>query len=425
MPARRPAPLALAAELRERGAAAGLDAFGITSAEPFVETRRVLETRRSAGLDGGMQFTYRNPTRSTDPQATLSGARSIVVGARRYLRAAPSPGPEAPYGRGPEAPYGRGPEAPYGAAPEARVARFAWSDHYDALRRSLAAVAEVLRAHGFRAVVLVDDNRMVDRAAAHRAGIGWYGKNSTLLLPRAGSWFVLGSVVTDALLPRDDVVGDQCGSCDRCRPACPTGALVEPGVLDGRRCLAWLVQAPGVFPVQYREALGNRIYGCDDCQDVCPVNRAAVRRDPPLPAAGTDTVSVDVLALLRASDEEILERWGRWYIAERAPRWLRRNALLVLGNTADPDDPDVVLALRAALGDADAMVRAHAVWAAARLGRRDLVEGLAADPDPAVRAEVAGADAVQRWRRASPVVVSEGGPLPAPVRSGPAAAGTD
>jgi epoxyqueuosine reductase len=333
-----------------------------------------------------MQFTYRNPARSTDPEATLAGARSIIVGARRYLRADP-PREAPPAAAGPAS---AGPDAARTAPlrPTGRVARFAWSDHYEGLRLALAPVAEVLRSHGFRAIILVDDNSMVDRAAAHRAGIGWYGHNSTLLLPGAGSWYVLGSVLTDAVVAVDAPVADGCGPCDRCRPACPTGALVEPGVLDGRRCLAWLVQAPGIFPREHREALGDRMYGCDDCQDVCPVNRAASRRDPPEPAGVGDVTSVDVLALLAATDAEILARWGRWYIAERAPRWLRRNALLVLGNTARGDDPAVVDALDAALRHRDPMVRAHAVWAAARLDRRDLLVAVRDDPDPAVRTEI-------------------------------------
>ena len=383
---RRSEPGALSAELRAVGRAAGLEAIGITTAEPFAETRAVLEARRAAGLDGGMQFTYRNPGRSTDPEAALPGARSIIVGALSYLRADP-PADAAASGA---------------AHVTARVARFAWSDHYDALRQALAPMAETLRDHGHRALVLVDDNRMVDRAAAHRAGLGWYGKNSTLLLPGAGSWYVLGSVVTDAALPADAAVADRCGSCDRCRPACPTGALVEPGVLDGRRCLAWLVQAPGVFPRQYRAALRDRIYGCDDCQDVCPVNRTAARHHPPPAADGSATGTVDVIALLRASDDEVLARWGRWYIAGHAPRWLRRNALLVLGNTGSAADPEVVATVRAALVDADPMVRAHAVWAAARLGRGDLVAGLGSDPDPDVRAEVALAGTVSPASRSVP-----------------------
>jgi epoxyqueuosine reductase len=157
--------------------------------------------------------------------------------------------------------------------------------------------------------------------------------------------------------------------------ACPTGALVSPGVLDARRCLAWLVQAPGSFPEQYREALGDRIYGCDECQTVCPINRLAERRDPPAPAESDRETYVDLLGLLGSSDAELLERHGRWYIAGREPRYLRRNALVALGNTGDGDDPATEAALRRALDDPDPMIIEHAAWAATKLGRDDLVVG--------------------------------------------------
>ena len=137
------------------------------------------------------------------------------------------------------------------AAPPGSVARYARRDHYASLRRALAPIADALQERGFAARVVCDDNGLVDRAAAHRAGLGWFGKNSLLLLPGLGSWVVLGSVVTDAPLrptapeaPSPTASG--CGSCSRCLTACPTGALVAPGVLDARRCLAWLVQASGI-----------------------------------------------------------------------------------------------------------------------------------------------------------------------------------
>ena len=165
-----------------------------------------------------------------------------------------------------------------GAAATGVVARYASDDHYGPLRHALGVIAERLQRDGWQARVIADDNALVDREAARRAGLGWYGKNTNLLLPGLGSWFVLGSVVTDAPLPPAvELVADGCGACRRCLPACPTGALVAPGVLDARRCLAWLVQAPGVFPLEYRAALGDRLYGCDDCQEVCPENAAAVR----------------------------------------------------------------------------------------------------------------------------------------------------
>jgi epoxyqueuosine reductase len=262
----------------------------------------------------------------------------------------------------------------------------------------LAAIADRLHTDGWRAQVVADDNALVDREAARRAGLGWYGKNTNLLLPGQGSWFVLGSVVTDAPLPAsEEVQPDGCGACRRCLPACPTGALVAPGVLDARRCLAWLLQAPGVFPVEYRSALGNRIYGCDDCQEVCPDNRptqwsATPRPDGTEPNPGPgDQSSVDLLDLLAATDDALLARFGRWYIPQRQPRYLRRNALIALGNTGHGADRAVEAALQRALADPDPLIRAHAVWSADRLDRRDLLAALAEDPDPVVRQELARA----------------------------------
>jgi epoxyqueuosine reductase len=270
---------------------------------------------------------------------------------------------------------------------------YSWTDHYRPLRAALTVVADRLVQAGWRARVLADDNALVDRAAAVRAGLGWYGKNTNVLLPGAGSWFVLGSVVTDAPLaaaqPEPEVEPDGCRSCQRCLAACPTGALVGPGQLDARRCLAWLVQAPGVFPRQYRAALGDRLYGCDDCQTSCPVNQLATRRSAPPAAEPGAQPKVDILWVLSASDIELMEALGRWYIPGRQPRYLRRNALIVLGNTGDPTEPSTIEALARALRHPDPLVRAHGVWAADRLGRSDLLETLGPDRDPLVVAELA------------------------------------
>lgn len=351
-----------------RGRGAGLDAVGVTSAAPFPETRRLLEERRAAGLHGGMAFTYRNPARSTDPSRTMDGAASLVVAARRYPSVPPGP--------------------PHGTGPSARVARYATEDHYAPLRAGLGEMAEELRADGHRAVVLADDNALVDRAAAHRAGLGWFGKNANLLLPGRGSWFVLGSVLTDAPLDHhEQPVDDGCGACRRCLDGCPTGAIVAPGVVDARRCLAWLLQAEGDFPEEHRVALGDRIYGCDDCQEVCPPNRRVDEAGPAPTGA-----RIDVLELLDADDEALLAAHGRWYVPRRDPRYLRRNALVVLGNSAAPPAPDAPSApvgptpdpvdrvLRRYLDSGDDLLVTHAAWAARRCGRGHLVA-----PDMAVR----------------------------------------
>jgi len=384
----------LLARARDAALAAGLDAVGATDVAPFESVRRTLERRRAAGEHAGMSFTFRNPRRSTEPARLLRSARSLLVGAKGYLEPRPRP-----------------PAAPAGA-----VARYAWRDHYAALRHGLEAAAEVLRADGHRAAVFADDNALVDRAAAHRAGIGWWGKNANLLLPGAGSWFVLGAVVTDAELPTASApVPDGCRGCSRCLDGCPTGAIVEPGHVDARRCLAWLLQDAGPFPRRYREALGDRIYGCDDCQEVCPPGRRDLRAadtdpfwytDPPASggiggperddAEGAPEAWVDLLGLLdpATGDDEVLARHGRWYVPRRDPRYLRRNALVVLGNVGDGADPATAATVGWWAAVDDELLRAHAVWAAARLGLHDVVDARRDDPSALVRAEVAMAPSV-------------------------------
>ena len=344
------------------GSSAGLDAIGVAGAHPFDDVRREIERRRDEGLHGGMQFTFRNPARSTDPTRILAGARSLVVGARR-----------TPAARLAEVGAGR-----------MRIAAYARHDHYADLRASLQVVAERLRSDGWLAIVVADDNSLVDRAAAVRAGVGWWGRNANVLVPGRGSWFVLGSVVTDAPLTPSTPLNDGCGTCRQCLDGCPTGAILDNGVIDARRCLAWLVQAPGPIPREFREALGGRLYGCDDCQEVCPVGRPERTTD------GKEDLRADVESsdVLDATDDELLERFGRWYIAERDPRYLRRNALVALGNTGSGTDPDVVRRMRRALDDPDPLIRSHAVWAAGRLDRLDLLDGID-DSAPEVAEELA------------------------------------
>jgi epoxyqueuosine reductase len=317
-----------------------------------------------------MQFTFRRPERATNPDMVLPGARAIFVGARSYYRRAPET---------------------VTAQPAGRVARYSWEDHYAFVRRALAEVADRLGVDGWRSRVLVDDNALVDRAAAVRAGLGWYGKNANVLLPGRGSWFVLGSVLTDAPiapLTAAPLVADGCGSCRRCLIDCPTGALVEPGRLDARRCLAWLLQAPGPFPVEYRVALGDRLYGCDECQERCPVNRRAVAASD-VDAAGPGSQPwLAVVEVLNASDEELERLVGRWYIPGREMRYVRRNALVVLGNVGPATEPAVVEVLARFLAHPDPLLRSHAVWAAGRLGRTDLLGGVDT-ADPLVASEVA------------------------------------
>ncbi|MCH1512492.1 MAG: tRNA epoxyqueuosine(34) reductase QueG [Acidimicrobiales bacterium] len=354
-------------QLRQTGLEHGLDSIGVAKAEIFASTRDDLMSRKEKGLHGTMEFTYRNPERSTDPSRTLKDAETLIVGARSYWRTQSG--------------------TVETNEPIGRVALYAQEDHYQQLRRGLEAIAGLLKEHGYKARILVDDNALVDREAAFRAGIGWYGKNTNLLLPKRGSWFVLGTVVTNAKYDPQNPHGGSCGSCEQCIPACPTQAITSAGVLDANRCLAWLVQSEGQFPIEFREALGDRIYGCDDCQTVCPVNRREERSNEKA-VANSDNETVLIHEMLDMKDEELLQQFGTWYIPKRDPRYLRRNALLVLGNKSGPPSGKTKQTVHHWLQSDDDMIRSHAVWTAKRLGLTELLTPLADDPSPLVQAEL-------------------------------------
>jgi epoxyqueuosine reductase len=331
--------------LAELAAQHGITHVGVASAEPLLRARAEILRRKRLALHDTMQFTYRNPQRSTDPRAAMLDAQSIVACALPYEL----PGPERER-----------------FDPAAAVARYAWVDHYQLLKRGLQAVVTRLRDDGYRAVSFADDNSLVDREVAAQAGLGWFGKNSNLLLPGAGSWFVLGSVVTNAPLPVARTMRpDGCGTCVACVDACPTGAIIADRVIDAARCLAWILQKPGDIPEQWRVAIGTRIYGCDDCQTVCPPN-VRFRGRSVSPATADVRATLDPVELLEADDERVLELWGAWYLADRDPRWVRRNALVVLGNAGVVTER-VARQVRRYCAHGDPVLQHHARWAAQRL----------------------------------------------------------
>ncbi len=352
---RRPAQLPTWDEIESIATEHDIHHLGVAPADVLERARTALLERKEAGLHNDMGFTYRNPERSTDPQRAVQRARSIIVAARPY-RAVDEP------------------DRPEGA--QARIGRYAWVDHYGPLRTGLQAIVGRIRQADHRAVAFADDNSIVDREVAYLGGLGWFGKNANILLPGAGSFFVLGSIVTTAEYPPSEPVADGCGSCTRCLDGCPTGAIIAPGVVDANKCLAWLVQKPGTFPVEYREALGDRLYGCDDCQEVCPpAVRLGAKHRIELADTAAEPVQawVDVLDVLDATDDELMARYGRWYLAERNPIWWRRNALIVLGNVGDDTDPRTRSTLARYRSHDDDMLREHAEWATRRLGERAAV----------------------------------------------------
>lgn len=353
-------------DLRERlleiGGQAGLARIGFTSVEPFPGVSDQLKSRKASGASGRLGFTFNDPDLATTPRLSFPWAETIVVGALPYAPArasAPVPG-------------------------TTRVSAAARALGYAPIRIALSKVAQVLGNAGFQAEVLVDDNRLVDRAVAVRAGLGWWGKNTMVLAPGLGPWFLLGSVVTDALIAPDQPMSRDCGSCSACIPACPTGALVTPGLLDARRCLAAWAQTPGVIPVEFREAMGDRIYGCDDCLEACPPGHRV--------AATSEGIRFSLDEILAVSDRGLLELFGHWFIPNRDPRIIRRNALIAAGNSGLGSLAPMVAPYA---GHPDWLLRVHAVWALSRLGGR-VAEAVIADrvlveSDHRVRSELEAA----------------------------------
>ncbi|MCB0957073.1 MAG: tRNA epoxyqueuosine(34) reductase QueG [Ilumatobacter sp.] len=369
-----PPPAADAAYVAELAALTqpfGVTHTGVAPATVMEGARRQLRDRLERGLTDGMQFTFKNPERSTDPGQAVRGACSVFVAARPYFMGGSEPGAAGTAHR-----------------LTGRIARYAWEDHYAPLRKALWGVSRRLRADGWKAVPFADDNSIVDREVAYRAGIGWYGKNANLLLPGAGSWFVLGCVVTNAPLPPAEApVADGCGACRRCLDGCPTGAIITPGVVDAARCLAWVLQKPGAIPEHLREAVGDRLYGCDDCQEVCPpaVRFGPRHQVPPGSTGSAPRPQVDLLEVLQADDAGVMALWGRWYLADRDPRWVRRNALVALGNagSAAAGDARVAALLARYRVHSDPVLREHAEWATRRLlGDQSPTAAPSAAPSP-------------------------------------------
>jgi epoxyqueuosine reductase len=320
--------------LEQLAAELGLDAIGATPAVAYESTERDIRDRRERGLFADMRFTMAQPERSCHPERLLPGARTVVSAALCYY----APEPERPDGHG-------------------RLPRYAWHDGYAELRQKLETLGRRL---GGSYRVLVDANQHVDREAAARSGVGFYGKNTLLITRRHGSWVVLGTLVTDVELEATPPLGADCGDCRLCVDACPTGALDEPGTLDATRCLSYWTQAPSSIPEPYRAPLGAQVYGCDICQDVCPWNRGIAKRRAHEPPSREG--HVDLVAWLESDGRELVAGYDRLYVPRNDARHLRRNALIALGNVGGPEHVPLLEEL--------AHDEEHAVWALERVRER-------------------------------------------------------
>jgi epoxyqueuosine reductase len=347
----------LAEELSELAYRKGAAGFGVTGVQVFSRERAALRSSRESGRSGPLRFTYDEPEVATDISLSFPWARSLVVVSYDYLQRAETPADEG-----------------------AVVGRFATTNHYAGVRRITAAIAELLQAGGYRVEILSDDNRLVDRAAAVRAGVGWPGKSTMVLAPGHGPWLLLGTVVTDASISVSTPMNRDCGSCSACMPACPTGALGEWG-LDARRCLSTWLQTPGSIPQWIRPLMGRRIYGCDECLTACPPGGRA------LAAAGQRPGNLRFADLLGLSDDDLLDRCSWWYVPRRQGRFIRRNLLVAAGNSREPDAQEAV---ESHTRHASSLIRGHAYWAMARgfEGRSLLRDALQTETVPEARDEL-------------------------------------
>jgi epoxyqueuosine reductase len=343
----------------------GFDAVGVARADlPLDDDFARYEAFVDAGMHGEMDWlaNFREARRRVDGEHILPGARSVICLARRYARPADEEARDPAIARG--------------------IARYARGrDYHNGMRKKLRKLAAFARALGeettgvrAEARPLCDEEPVLERAWAARAGLGFVGKNGLLIVPGTGSFVLLGEVVTTLAIEPDSPIPERCGACTRCLDACPTGAFPQPFVLDARRCVAYLtIEHRAEIPEALREGVGEHLFGCDDCQTVCPFNaRALGPRGAALPdlrfapdARWTDTREEDLLAL---SEEDFLRLREGSPIGRATRAGLARNAAIVLGNRGHAS---AASALRAAEGTHDdARVREAATWALARIARR-------------------------------------------------------
>ncbi len=366
------------AEIKELALAHGFHLARVTTAEPFAGLEPVLNARIAAGhLDGLEWFTPERAHVASAPQRLLPWARSLLVLGVSY--------------------YAETPPLPDDGVLRGRVARYAWgADYHDLLRammRGLIADIERLAGRPLMAGTLVDTARIVDRAAAARAGLGWYGKNTCIIATRdTGSYLFLAEVPLDLDLEPDAPLRKSCGSCAACIAACPTHAIPAAYILDTPRCISYLtIEHRGMFPVELRPQIGDWVFGCDICQEVCPPNRHALPLAPSaLQPRDVEDAYPALVPLLTMSMTEYRDRF-RGRAIKRAKRdGLARNAAVALGNSGDRA---AVPALIDALRTHDApLVRSHAAWAIGRLGgeaaRAALDRSRSTETDAAVREEI-------------------------------------
>jgi epoxyqueuosine reductase len=310
------------------------------------------------GLGGEMGYLKRTEELRRDPKKLVPWAASVVSVGMNYYTAMPRP--------------------PVEEGSRGWISRYAWGDDYhDLMRQRLEALLETFREicpEPLEGKVFVDSGPVLEREFAGIAGVGWIGKNTHLISPRRGSWFFLGELFLSIELSYDRPIRDRCGKCDLCLKACPTGAFVGPYVLDARRCISYLtIELKGAIPVHLRPLVGNHIFGCDICQEVCPYNAKAAATQEEAFGPRDGLYAPELIPLLSLTEEDFRRRFRGSPILRAKRRGFLRNVAVALGNLKCRE---AVPALIKALGDPEPLVRQHAAWALGQIGSLESLNAL-------------------------------------------------
>ncbi|MGM0847339.1 MAG: tRNA epoxyqueuosine(34) reductase QueG [Bacillota bacterium] len=330
----------------------GIDKIGFTTADTFSEMKNRLLRQEMLGYQSG--FEEKDIEKRVDPSLIFDGPKSIIAIALAY----PS----------------RMKDAPQSKRGERRgiFCRASWgTDYHAVLRDRLAKLEDYIRSKVPQAQFksMVDTGELVDRAVAERAGIGWSGKNCAIITPEFGSYVYLGEMITNLPFAPDEPIEENCGTCNKCVDVCPTGALIEGGQLNAQRCIAFLTQTKGFLPDEFRAKLGNRLYGCDTCQTVCPENKGKDFHNHWEMEPDPEIAKPLLKPLLTISNRDFKEKYGHVSGSWRGKKPIQRNAIIALAHYKDETAiPDLISVME---NDVRPVIRGTAAWAAGKIGGKD------------------------------------------------------
>ena len=332
--------------------------FELCRIAPAIEPPHAAEFRAwlEEGCQGEMTWLARNAERRTDPQLVQPSAKSVIVLGMNYFQ--------------------NGPHNIVSSddAPRGRIARYAWGDDYhEVIETKLRSIETWLIERGGEQRRYVDTGPVLERDFAALAGVGWQGKSTMLIHPKLGPWCFLAAILTTLEFAPDELMRDHCGKCTRCLDACPTGAITAPQRVDARRCISYLtIENKGPIPEEFRAAIGDRIYGCDECLEVCPWNRFAQHSSEAAFSAREFVHDWSMRDLLALTDDQFRQLFRKSPIKRIKRRGFLRNVCVALGNVGTNAD---LAALVAASHDPDDLIAEHARWAIGQIHERSSVAG--------------------------------------------------